>query len=103
EASKSGVAPKEAAALADQVRTLPGLELVGLMCLPPLNPEAERSRPYFRDVAALAKQLGLRELSMGSTHDYEVAIEEGATWVRVGSALFGERPSREGTAPLKSL
>ena len=61
------------------------------MAMPPLSDDAEASRPHFRAVATLAKQHGLTELSMGSTFDFEVAIEEGATWVRVGTALFGER------------
>lgn len=92
EASKAGVAPAEVPALAAAVRALPQLELVGLTAMPPLVENAEENRPHFRALAALGKQLGLAELSMGSTADYPVAIEEGATLVRVGTALFGERP-----------
>ena len=100
EGSKSGVAPETLRTLLDAVRPLPGLELVGLMTMPPLAP-ADEVRPYFRALAALAREHGLRGLSMGSTQDYEAAIEEGATVVRVGTAIFGERPRRGGnsTAP----
>ena len=98
EGSKSGVAPEGLKALLDAVRPLPGLELVGLMTMPPLAP-ANEVRPYFRALAALAREHGLKGLSMGSTQDYEAAIEEGATVVRVGTAIFGERPRRMSTAP----
>ena len=93
EASKSGVAPAALGGLLDAVRPLPGLQLVGLMTMPPLGP-AEEVRPFFRALAALAREHGLRGLSMGSTQDFETAIEEGATAVRVGTAIFGERPRR---------
>ncbi len=100
EASKSGVAPAGLAELLASVRGLPGLEVVGLMSLPPLGDSAESSRPYFRTLRSLAAEHGLPELSIGTTSDYEVAIEEGATCVRVGTAIFGERPPRPGaTAP----
>lgn len=93
EATKSGVSPEAAGALAEQVRGLPGLELVGLTALPPLLDDPAAMRPFFRTLRELAGRLGLRELSMGTTHDFEVAIEEGATAVRVGTAIFGERPA----------
>lgn len=91
EASKSGVAPNDAKALLEQLRTLPSLEVVGLMTLPPLSDDANTMRPYFRKLKELGAELGLEELSMGTTADFEVAIEEGATIVRVGTAIFGER------------
>jgi hypothetical protein len=91
EGTKSGVAPSALGELLAAVRPLPGLELVGLMTMPPLAP-AEEVRPLFRALAALAREHGLAGLSMGSTHDFETAIEEGATVVRVGTAIFGERP-----------
>jgi uncharacterized pyridoxal phosphate-containing UPF0001 family protein len=97
EASKSGVAPAALGALLQAVRPLPGLALVGLMTMPPLAP-AEEVRPLFRALAALAREHGLAGLSMGSTHDFEAAIEEGATVVRVGTAIFGERPRRDAAA-----
>ncbi len=98
ERSKAGLSPDAFPAFLAQAANWPALKVVGLMAMPPLSDDAEASRPHFRAVAALAKQHGLTELSMGSTFDFEVAIEEGATWVRVGTALFGERP--ESPAPL---
>lgn len=98
EDSKSGIAPAQVAALAEKVRKLPGLRLVGLMCMPP-QPEPptdwtpEDNRPHFAALHELGTSLGLTQLSMGSTSDYEVAIEEGATVVRVGRSIFGSRPS----------
>ena len=94
EASKAGIAADEAPALAERVRALPGLTLVGLTAMPPLANTPGESRPHFRALAQLAQRLGLAELSMGTSADFEVAIEEGATSVRVGTALFGERPPR---------
>lgn len=91
EGSKAGLAPGDVAAFAAQVRGLPNLQLVGLTCLPPFTENPEDSRPHFRALKALAADLGLAELSMGTTQDYPVAIEEGATLIRVGTALFGER------------
>lgn len=91
EASKSGVAPADVARLLDEVRSFPNLEVVGLMSLPPFPKTPEESRPAFRSLSALAKSVGLKALSMGTTADFEVAIEEGATHVRVGTAIFGER------------
>lgn len=96
ETQKGGVPPQGVEPLLNACRALPGLELTGLMCLPPLGESPEQSRSYFQTLAALGKKLGLRELSMGSTFDYEVAIEEGATLVRVGTAIFGERPNPGG-------
>ena len=92
EETKSGVSPEEAPALVEQVRALPGLRLTGLMAMPPLAEDPERVRPHFRALRALARKLGLAQLSMGTTADFEVAIEEGATLVRVGTAIFGARP-----------
>jgi pyridoxal phosphate enzyme (YggS family) len=89
EASKAGCTPEETLSLAEMVRTLPALDLVGLMTIPP--PEGD-PRPHFRVLASLRDRLGLRELSMGMSADWRVALEEGATVVRVGTAIFGERP-----------
>ena len=88
EPQKAGVLPEDAAALLEQVRALPALACEGLMCIPPAEGDA---RGHFRSLRQLAERLGLRELSMGMTADYEAAIEEGATLVRVGTAIFGER------------
>lgn len=103
EDQKSGVAPGEAGALCARVMREPGLRLVGLMCVPPFSEDPEESRGHFRALRGLRdrlrRDLGAGEgvlcgLSMGMSHDFEVAIEEGATVVRVGTALFGERPRR---------
>lgn len=104
EASKSGVAPEDAPALARVVGALPGLSLRGLMAIPPPVEDPEASRPAFRRLAALAREIDalgvpgveMRELSMGMSHDFEVAIEEGATLVRVGTAIFGPRAPKQG-------
>ena len=104
EDSKSGVSPEAAPDLVARARDLPGLRVVGLMCMPPLpddlagwDPAA--NRPWFRALRRLADQLGLAGLSMGTTSDYEVAVEEGATVVRVGRTIFGERRLQRGGAP----
>lgn len=102
EKSKSGIAPEELMALLVQASQLPHLNICGLMTIPPFGDSPEESRPYFRalrelrDVINRAAIPGIRlhELSMGMSDDFEVAIEEGATMIRVGSALFGARPSK---------
>jgi len=91
EPQKSGVLPEEAPGLLDAVRALPHLRCEGLMCIPPAEGDP---RPHFRALRELGEKLGLRELSMGMSADYEAAIEEGATIVRVGTAIFGERIRR---------
>ncbi len=100
EDSKAGVAANEVLPLCEAVGKLAALELKGLMAVPPFLDDAEAVRPYFsrlrelRDAAVKAGVVGpgFRELSMGMSNDFEVAIEEGATFVRVGTALFGARP-----------
>lgn len=96
EASKGGFGPDGVAAALDEIRRLPGLRVLGLMTIPPAVADAEAARPWFRLLADLAKRAGLAELSMGMSADFEVAIEEGATMVRVGTAIFGPRPARPG-------
>jgi PLP dependent protein len=97
EEAKSGAAAEEVPELAEKIATLHMVELAGLMCIPPFAENAEEARPHFRRLRELrddlAKRLGrpLPVLSMGMSHDFEVAIEEGATEVRVGTALFGTR------------
>ncbi|MBF0282900.1 MAG: YggS family pyridoxal phosphate-dependent enzyme [Magnetococcales bacterium] len=97
EPQKAGFSPEEAAAAALHIAGLPGLRLRGLMAIPPFTPTAEEARPYFRALRRLAEALRettgmpLEELSMGMSQDYEIALEEGATLVRVGSAIFGSR------------
>ena len=86
EDTKSGIAPGELPAFL-------GLypDVRGLMTMPPFAADPEASRPYFRRLRELADEHGLRELSMGTSQDYRVAVEEGATYVRVGSTIFGDR------------
>lgn len=92
ETSKAGLTAEAVRPFLESVRALPNLEVVGLMTMPPFAEDPEGVRPAFRRLAALSKELGLSQLSMGTTGDFEVAIEEGATHVRIGTALFGERP-----------
>lgn len=91
EATKSGVAEGDLPALLDAVRPLPHLRVAGLMTMPAPAEDPEASRPVFARLRALAERHGLAELSMGMSDDFEVAIEEGATLVRIGTALFGAR------------
>ena len=97
EETKSGVEINELSVLAERVADLTRLELAGLMCIPPFLEKAEQIRPYFKRLRELRDELekklglGLPVLSMGMSHDFEVAIEEDATEVRVGTALFGTR------------
>jgi pyridoxal phosphate enzyme (YggS family) len=91
EDAKSGAAPGELPALIEAVRACPNLRLLGLMTMPPWSEDPEASRPYFRRLRELGQEHGLTQLSMGMSHDVETAIEEGATCVRVGTALFGKR------------
>jgi pyridoxal phosphate enzyme (YggS family) len=97
EDTKSGVEANDLLALAENTLDLPHLALAGLMCIPPYLEQAADVRPYFRPLRKLrddvARKLSMElpVLSMGMSHDFEVAIEEGATEVRVGTALFGER------------
>jgi len=99
ETTKTGVAEKDVGELVAVIRDCPRLRLTGLMTLPPFFDEAERVRPYFSRLRELRDELKANrafgdhpgELSMGMTHDFEIAIEEGATMVRVGTAIFGQR------------
>jgi PLP dependent protein len=97
ETTKSGVEPAAAPALLQEVARLPHLRVLGLMAMPPWFPDPEAARPYFRDLRTLRDHLRgltgllLPELSMGMSGDFAVAVEEGATLVRVGTAIFGSR------------
>ena len=95
EESKAGAAPDAVPALVEAIGALPRLRLQGLMTMPPWSDDPEETRPYFRKLAALARAVNLPALSMGMSHDFEAAIEEGATHIRVGTALFGARPKPE--------
>ena len=97
EATKSGVAPEDAESLGRAALACPHLEVRGVMAVPPFDDDPELSRPYFREVRAIRDRLqerlgvALPELSIGMSHDFEVAVEEGSTEVRIGTALFGPR------------
>jgi hypothetical protein len=101
EETKSGVQEADLPSLAENIVRLQHLDLLGLMAIPPYFDEPERVRPYFKKLrelrdrvsAWLSKPLGI--LSMGMSHDFEIAIEEGATEIRVGTSLFGERSKKE--------
>ena len=97
ESSKYGLSPEEAPDVLELSKTLANTEIAGLMTIPPFAPDPERARPFFRRLRELRDRwrlqsgIPLEELSMGMSGDFEVAVEEGATWVRIGSALFGTR------------
>jgi pyridoxal phosphate enzyme (YggS family) len=97
ETQKSGIRPDGLQRMVDLVDSLPQLHLEGLMAIPPFDPDPERSRPYFQKMSALLAEVNkgrsrpLEELSMGMSHDYPIAIEEGSTLVRLGTAIFGPR------------
>jgi PLP dependent protein len=103
EENKSGARPEELPNLMDTAAACTHMNLSGLMTMPPWSTDAEQSRPYFQELARLARQYKLPKLSMGMSGDFEVAIEEGATIIRVGTALFGPRPKpSKAPAPLAS-
>jgi pyridoxal phosphate enzyme (YggS family) len=91
EEAKAGAAQDALPALIDAIRGCANLRLTGLMTMPPWSDDPEITRPYFRRLAELGRKHGLPKLSMGMSHDLEAAIEEGATHIRVGTALFGPR------------
>jgi len=92
EAQKSGCSPDEVPALVEAVRALPNITLRGLMTVAPYLEDAESTRPFFAKLRELALAHALPELSMGMTHDLEQAVAEGATMLRIGTAIFGPRP-----------
>lgn len=94
EPAKYGLSPEELPAQAEAIRSLPGLDVRGLMTVAPMTAGGDELRPVFRSLRRLADSLKLRELSMGMTDDFELAVEEGATIVRIGRAIFGERSGR---------
>jgi PLP dependent protein len=104
EEAKAGVSPEALPHMLEAALEMPGVRLSGLMAIPPLSPSPEGSRPYFarlRDLLGVCagrggEARGMKELSMGMSHDFDVAIEEGATMVRIGTAIFGSRARRRG-------
>jgi pyridoxal phosphate enzyme (YggS family) len=101
EETKHGIAPNELATLLQQIEPLDSLLVTGLMTVPPWSEDAETARPYFRELRRLRDELlprypTLTQLSMGMSNDFQVAIEEGSTCVRIGTAIFGRRHYPEG-------
>ena len=94
EASKGGFSVAEVAPALEAISRLPRLEIKGLMTIAPMVADAEEVRPVFKELCSLRDSLGLEHLSMGMTDDFEVAVEEGATLVRIGRAIFGEREAK---------
>jgi hypothetical protein len=101
--NKSGTMPEQVEELLRQLQSFSRIEVIGLMTIPPLSPDPEATRPYFRALRRLAETMAANglfhdnrhvALSMGMSDDFEIAIEEGATMVRIGTALFGHRPAR---------
>ena len=91
EDTKSGQSKEELLKNWPNFKTLKNLKIEGLMAMPPLQENPEDSRPYFRELRELAKRFELKQLSMGTSSDWKVAVEEGATLIRIGTAVFGER------------
>jgi pyridoxal phosphate enzyme (YggS family) len=91
EETKSGVPQDKLPELMEELKRCDRLDVRGLMAIPPFFDDPEKSRPFFAKLRKLGERYGLREFSMGMSHDFEVAIEEGATMVRIGTALFGAR------------
>lgn len=98
EENKTGSRPEEIAALLEAAARCPSVRVSGLMTMPPWSEDPEHSRPYFQQLAALGRRFRLSRLSMGMSGDFEVAIQEGATIIRVGTALFGPRPKPAASA-----
>jgi uncharacterized pyridoxal phosphate-containing UPF0001 family protein len=104
EGSKAGVSQDELPAILSAAAGMPGILVKGLMAIPPMTDDPEDSRPHFSRLREIMARLpghvtggeGMTELSMGMSNDFEVAIEEGATMVRVGTAVFGSRYARRG-------
>ncbi len=95
ETSKSGFTEFELDQKWPELKNLLGIDICGLMTMPPLQNNADENRIYFKKCYELGKKLNLNEFSMGTSHDYEIALSEGATWIRLGTILFGERQKND--------
>ena len=91
EGSKSGFSRDDFGTAWPELSNLAGLQIVGLMTMPPLENEPEKNRAFFHELKYIGNKLNLYEYSMGTSHDYQIALQEGATWIRLGTMLFGER------------
>ena len=96
ESTKSGFSREQFELSWPRLADLKGLKIVGLMTMPPLKNEPEKNRAFFRELKYIGTKFNLHEFSMGTSHDYQIALEEGATWIRLGTMLFGERQQKRG-------
>lgn len=96
EVTKSGFSREQFELSWPRLSELKGLKIVGLMTMPPLENEPEKNRAFFRELKYIGSKFNLHEFSMGTSHDYHIALEEGATWIRLGTMLFGERKQKRG-------
>ena len=96
ESTKSGFSRAQFELSWPRLADLKGLRIVGLMTMPPLENEPEKNRAFFRELKYIGTKFNLHEFSMGTSHDYQIALEEGATWIRLGTMLFGERQQKRG-------
>lgn len=96
EASKSGLTKNDFLQIWPELKKLKGIEIVGLMTMPPLENQPEKNRFFFKELKKIGDSLNLSEFSMGTSQDYKIALEEGATWIRIGTRLFGERSQKRG-------
>lgn len=96
EKTKSGFTQLEFETSWPVLSQLRGLEVVGLMTMPPLENEPEKNRAFFRELKYIGDKFNLQQFSMGTSHDFHIALEEGATWIRIGTMLFGERKQKRG-------
>lgn len=95
EPTKSGFSRHEFESEWGRLKELKGLQIVGLMTMPPLENEPEKNRAFFKELKYIGSKFDLHEYSMGTSHDYQIALQEGATWIRLGTTLFGERESQK--------
>lgn len=102
ESTKSGLTKDQFLNEWPRLKELQGLKIVGLMTMPPLENKAEKNRAFFKELKYIGDKLSLSEYSMGTSHDYHIALAEGATWIRLGTVLFGERtPKNQKINPTK--
>ena len=94
EVTKSGFTPEKLAECWKKLTELKGISVEGLMTMPPLENIPEKNRVFFKELKYIGSKLNLYEYSMGTSHDYQIALEEGATWIRLGTMLFGERTQK---------
>lgn len=95
ELTKSGFSKADFESEWPRLKALEGIQIVGLMTMPPLENDPEKNRAFFKELKYIGSKFDLHEYSMGTSHDYQIALQEGATWIRLGTTLFGERESQK--------